>query len=176
MARYIDLEELEKRINENIKPDTPEEKDLIEWCKDECIRQAYAMPTADVAPRAEVDKARLRGYEQGKRDNVYGFSAKELAEKIERLSVELEAMRGAANSYKMHYEKAKIEVAREIFEEIDREINDALQSNYKVLPIIEESEALWNRVNGKIDALRGIDGFIDELKQKYTEDKKDEYH
>ena len=76
----------------------------------------------------------------------------------------------------MHYEKAKIEVAREIFEEIDREINDALQSNYKVLPIIEESEALWNRVNGKIDALRGIDGFIDELKQKYTEDKKDEYH
>lgn len=90
--------------------------------------------------------------------------------------VELDAMRGAANSYKMHYEKAKIEVAREIFEEIDREINDALQSNYKVLPIIEESEALWNRVNGKIDALRGIDGFIDELKQKYTEDKKNEYH
>ena len=31
---------------------------------------------------------------------------------IDRLSVELEAMRGAANSYKMHYEKAKTDVER----------------------------------------------------------------
>lgn len=54
MARYIDLEEYAKRINENIKPDTPEEKALIEWCKDECIRQAYAMPAADVVMRAEL--------------------------------------------------------------------------------------------------------------------------
>lgn len=54
MARYIDLEELEKRINENIKPETLEEKALIEWCKDECIRQAYAMPVADVVPKSEV--------------------------------------------------------------------------------------------------------------------------
>ena len=53
MARYIDLEELERRIKEHIKAETPEEKALIEWCKDECIRQAYAMPTADVAPKSE---------------------------------------------------------------------------------------------------------------------------
>ena len=72
-------------------------------------------------------------------------------------------------AFKNGYEKCKAEVAREIFAEIEREINDALQSNYKVLPIIEESEALWNRVNGKIDALRGMSGFIDELKEKYTE-------
>ena len=70
---------------------------------------------------------------------------------------------------KMKVDEAKAEVAREIFEEIEREINDALQSNYRVLPQIEESEALWNRVNGKIDALRGIDGFVEELKKKYTE-------
>lgn len=62
----------------------------------------------------------------------------------------------------------KAEVASEIFEEIEQEINAALQSNYKVLPQIEQSESLWNRVNGKIDALRGIDGFIAELKKKYT--------
>lgn len=54
MPRYIDLEEFAKRITENIKPDAPEEKELIEWCKDECIRQGYAMPTADVAPKSEV--------------------------------------------------------------------------------------------------------------------------
>ena len=44
MARYIDVLELEKRIKENIKPETLEEKALIEWCKDECIRQAFAIP------------------------------------------------------------------------------------------------------------------------------------
>ena len=70
--------------------------------------------------------------------------------------------------YNAGYRKAS-EVAREIFEEIEREINDALQSNYKVLPLIEQSEALWNRENGKIDALRGIEGYIAELKKKYTE-------
>lgn len=50
-------------------------------------------PTADVIPKSEV----------------------------ERLTVELDAMRGAANSYKIHYENAKIEVARDIFAEIKEE-------------------------------------------------------
>lgn len=54
MARYIDLKELEKRIKENIKIETLEEKVFVEWCKDECIRQGYAMPTADVVPKSEV--------------------------------------------------------------------------------------------------------------------------
>lgn len=57
MERYIDLEELIKRIRDNVLSDdnaTPYEMDLVEWCKDECIRQGYAMPTADVAPKSEV--------------------------------------------------------------------------------------------------------------------------
>ena len=48
------------------------------------IQTIEALPSADVAPKSEV----------------------------ERLTVELDAMRGAANSYKMHYENAKAEVAR----------------------------------------------------------------
>ena len=52
MARYIDLEELERRIKENVPiyggGNTPYEVDLLEWFRDECIRQGYAMPTADV--------------------------------------------------------------------------------------------------------------------------------
>lgn len=68
----------------------------------------------------------------------------------------------------------RAEVAREIFAEIEREITDALKSNYKVLPQVEESEALWNNVNGKINALRGIEYFIAELKEKYTEGQNDE--
>ena len=48
MARYIDLEEFERRINKYVKPTNRDEKELVEWCRDECIRQAYCMPTADV--------------------------------------------------------------------------------------------------------------------------------
>lgn len=52
MSRYIDLEVLERRIKENVPiyggGNTPYEVDLLEWCRDECIRQGYAMPTADV--------------------------------------------------------------------------------------------------------------------------------
>ena len=77
---------------------------------------AKALYNAGYRKQSEVDKARLQGYEQGKRDKVYGFSAEELAQKIEGLSVELKAMRGAANSYKMHYEN----LVREIFEEIEK--------------------------------------------------------
>ena len=33
-------------------------------------------------------------------------------EEIERLNIELQSMRSAANSYKMHYEKAQIEIER----------------------------------------------------------------
>lgn len=62
MSRYIDLEELEKRIKENIKPDTLEEKALIEWCKDECIRQAYAMPRGDVVEVRHGEWIKLSGY------------------------------------------------------------------------------------------------------------------
>lgn len=79
-------------------------------------------PTEDVVPRAEVEKLRARAFEQGKRDNVYGLTAEELAQKSEQLAVELEAMRSAANSYKMHYEN----LAREIFEEIEKVVNYAL--------------------------------------------------
>lgn len=49
MARYIDAEELAKRITKYVKAESREEKELVEWCKDECIRQGYCMPTADVA-------------------------------------------------------------------------------------------------------------------------------
>lgn len=58
-------------------------------------------------------------------DNIAeGFS--EASRVIDRIpladvvpKVELDAMRGAANSYKMHYEKTKNELAREVFEEIE---------------------------------------------------------
>lgn len=64
------------------------------------------------------------------------------------------------------YRKAS-DVAEEIFAEIEAEIDAALTSNYNFIQQYELLDALWSRVNGKIDALRGIDGFLAELKKKY---------
>jgi hypothetical protein len=80
---------------------------------------------------------------------------------VERLTIELDAMRGAANTYKMHYENARKEierlkdyntgvafkhyfdgrkeVAREIFEEID-ELLSSYSSYYKMIDIEEYAE------------------------------------
>lgn len=76
------------------------------------------------------------------------------------------------------YEMTRQKVAREIFAEIESETHSALDSNYKA---IREHNAkhfpntdalLLERVYGKIDALRGIDGLVEELKKKYTEGQK----
>lgn len=68
--------------------------------------------------------------------------------------------------YEAGYRKAS-EVAEEIFAEIQAEIKAALDSNYKALSQVELSEELWSCVRGKIDCLRGLDDFIDELKKKW---------
>ena len=160
MARYIDADKLEydlqqKRCSkcnmyDGLKCKTCEIDDVFYYLTN--------APTEDVIPKSEVEEL------SGKYEDLklrYIDLAKDRDELI------------AWGGHIKSKDRAVIreQIAREIFEEIEREINDALQSNYKVLPLIEESEALWNRVNGKIDALRGIGGFIDELKEKYTEDK-----
>ena len=68
----------------------------------------------------------------------------------------------------------RAEVAREICCEIEEEIVAALESNYKVIrehhtkhfPNVDG--LLLERIHGKIDVLRGIEGFVEELKNKYT--------
>lgn len=61
------------------------------------------------------------------------------------------------------------EVAREIFEEIEKEIIAALESNYRVYEkyLNAQDSPTLLRVGGKIDALRGIYCFIEDLKKKY---------
>ncbi len=71
----------------------------------------------------------------------------------------------------------KTEVAREIFAEIEEEIQSALRNNYNVRSKrIEKhgtSDGFISVVDGKILALRGIDDFIAELKNKYTKELKE---
>lgn len=65
----------------------------------------------------------------------------------------------------------QIDVAEEIFAKIDAEIEAALESNYKARSVFDIHENFYQWVQGKIDALWGIQGFIEELKEKYTEGK-----
>lgn len=63
------------------------------------------------------------------------------------------------------------EVSREIFEQIHREIAEAIKSNVRAIDERQEKYNIYeddfiHRCYGKIDALRGIDGFITELKEK----------
>jgi hypothetical protein len=111
-------------------------------------------PEADVVPKSEVDRAYQRGFERGKKDNVCGFSAEEIAQKAEKIAIELEAMRMAANSYKMHYKNARVEVAMEIFEEI----RDLIHFTMKPY-----STTLYARIEFEK---------LEELKKKYMEGEK----
>ena len=100
MPRYIDaekivIEEFPLKDHELIKVNEcaffgRRNGKAIMQIKDYLKRMIDNIPSADVVPRSEV----------------------------EELKAELEAMRGAANSYKLHYEKAKQEVAMEILGDI----------------------------------------------------------
>ena len=69
---------------------------------------------------------------------------------------------------------AKAEAYKECIEKAKEEINEALKSNYKAraereqsIPIFTENE-FWNYCTGKIDCLRGIDDFLDNLLKEMT--------
>ena len=108
MARYIDADALLSKM-----PDDFPYKSSVK----RVLMQATA---ADVVPKSEVarleqDVTRLVQENEDLKD-----SNEHLAVMLEETKIELEAMRGAANSYKMHYEN----LASEIFEEIYKDCFD----------------------------------------------------
>lgn len=66
-------------------------------------------------------------------------------------------------------EKAKAEVTREIFEEIEAKITAALKNNYaKRNECNAETDLLHTaNISGRIACLRGLADFVAELKKKY---------
>ena len=154
MARYIDADKFAERIKASpIFPNMGQDGYFI---------QEFVLDLIDRTADADVVE---KGKENGltlEIDGAYGYFPKPYI--IEAIKTHMnKGNRKALIKEIVDLAEEKLE----IFDEIEREINDALQSNYEVLPQIEESEALWNRVNGKIDALRGMRGFIDGLKEKY---------
>lgn len=78
----------------------------------------------------------------------------------------------AEQLYKAGYHRQD-EVAREIFTQLEEEIEAALKSNYRAraehLNKYPENYSLEivSNIHGKINTLRGIQDFIEELKKKY---------
>lgn len=72
----------------------------------------------------------------------------------------------------------RTEVANKICCEIEEEIVAALESNHRALKEWDDGRCndyileMVNRIKGKIDALRGIEAFVEELKKKYAEVQK----
>lgn len=63
------------------------------------------------------------------------------------------------------------DTARDIFAEIEKEITAALKSNYKAKKEHIENNnndaEFLSHIDGKINTLRGIEGFIEELRKQY---------
>lgn len=162
MARYIDADSLYCRVKTHTNPYGKPTLDYQSGVK--VLDMINQEPTADVVPRAEVDK----------------------------LTIELEAMRTAANSYKMRYERANPDryvledgklklletsknrreyLAREIFNKITTEVKSTLLEAMK-----EQQErgnfyyddSLVAVIYGKISALEGIVDFVTNLEHEYT--------
>ena len=111
MPRYIEEEAFVNFVNEHFCNGCNNYNGIK--CKscsvDDAISFVESAPTADVVPKSQYDLAVAE-----REANVKGFTAQ-----IEQLNIEIQALRGAANSYKMHYEKTKNELAREIIEEVE---------------------------------------------------------
>jgi hypothetical protein len=175
MARYIDADELHRRVKEKTNPYGKPTLDYESGVK--VLNMIDNALTADVIPRSEVERLV---------DKWIGEEKLTQDEKTLRL---IEALQGEAKRYERYYfnheydkliAEAKQEVAREIFEEIESEIKLALESNYKAKREHIDNNyyclhaEFLSAVQGKIDALRGIDDFIAELKKKYTEGEHNE--
>lgn len=155
MARYIDADKLIAHLKDEIDACEPifdgraNGKSVAygtELGLKAAISFAETLSVADVVPKSEVarleqDVTRLVQENEDLKD-----SNEHLAVMLEETKIELEAMRGAANSYKMHYEN----LARKIFMDIDRVVE-----KYSMGDI--EYPAFLN--------------IIAELKKKYTEEK-----
>lgn len=59
--------------------------------------------------------------------------------------------------------EAHKQAVKEVLGKIKEEINQAIKSNYKVIKDEPNSTIIYQWCKGKIDALRGIDNYIDEI-------------
>lgn len=145
MPKYYDINKLKEMIEAKA--------DTLIACKKAFLYVAKwldMLPSADVVARSDVERLqsqvnRLKKYDE---------------ERDIRLHTRLIA-------------NAKSEVSKKILDEIEEEIVAALESNCRVRgELLVKKDIPYEMVaciNGKINALRGIEGFVENLKKKYVE-------
>ena len=138
---YIEKEPLIEFITKGL--NNPDKTKAFGHDAIEILAEIEYAPTADVVPKSEVENIIS---DQRQRLNEYKKQIVTLQEKLDQ---------------------AKADAAKEIFDELEREIEDALKNNYDALRRFEDSDDLWHNVNGKINTLRGLEHFIGELKKKF---------
>ena len=146
MARYIDADALKERLKDFSKRCRDGRKQGVDFVLD-CVLPDIS--TADVASRSEVEA---------------------LEKEIDRLKNILDyyaLQYGTVKSQQQVIDRAKSEVAREIFEEIDKRFETLLES-YPCNGEFEDAKSFvnfhWKYIRHSI--MRDYDA---ELKQKYTE-------
>ena len=131
-----------------------------------------------------IDKGYSTYLEQGGKSDEYEekhlYMVRGVLDLINRLQAENERLK--TQLYLEKYTDVakrtiKAEAYKECIEKVKEEINEALINNYKVrseraqsIPIYTKDE-FWNYCAGKIDCLRGLDDYLDNLLKELVGDK-----
>ena len=153
MARYIDADKLAKTY-------MMKGKDKLRIAT--VINELELAPTADVVPKSEVEKLKvinkLLEQDIADRDEMLESKVEEVYADFMR---DYKCMREELDGLYDEYSNIKSEVAREIFEEIEKVI---LDNTYPDFNAKHKPVNVWK-------ATTGYDAFY-ELKKKYTGEKK----
>lgn len=125
----------------------------IEHCEKQIKQQAFAFII-----RQQADKERLE------------IELQKAKAEIEKLNIDLDAMRCAANSFKMHYDEAKSEAVWDIATEYE-----AYKEAVEVALVEARAEAIKEFAERLKDIYAAHDGLqmtIDNLVREMTEEKK----
>lgn len=114
----------------------------------EIIKTIENAPTEDVVPRSEVEEA-----------------DKEIA-RLKEILTNYALQYGTVKTQQKVINQAKQEIAREIFEEIEGNTNQAIKRLKDAKEGVTDKD-LRNYVNGKIGEVENTQTFIAELKKKY---------
>ncbi len=141
---YIEKEPLIEFITKGLT--NPDKTKAFGYDAIEILAEIEYAPTADVVPKSEFDRV-YNELEHLKSSvlpvlridlQMANTRAYEADAEVERLTVDLEAMRTAANSYKMHYENAKSEVIDEFAERLKDYPITNLEKSLQISDIIDE--------------------------------------
>jgi hypothetical protein len=164
MPRYIDADEA-LRMMKNSKQDNPcqsEHKGIWNTAHECCMSCVYAAPTADVVPKSDVDELIyklecLLCHATGGRLSKHTYDL---------MTMEAVVTDYIDEAYCEGKETAKSEVAREIFEEIEKAMAD-LEYRANTPRKTVKVEELKDQVNWVLHEV--VPKTIAELKKKYTE-------